>query len=62
MTVYDDFIELQNSMGILQKMEAGIYSKVETKRVTPSPSFCKYIKETIKRSDGYAKIEIGSIK
>ena len=57
---HGDFIELQNSMGILNKMEAGVYIMVETKWDTTSPSFCKYITETIKQSDAYAKIEMGS--
>ena len=57
---HDDFIELQNTMGILQKMEAGVFSMVETKWDTTSPSFCRYIKETIKKTDEYAKIELGS--
>ena len=57
---HDDFIELQNTMGIFKKMEAGVFSMVETKWDTTSPSFCRYIKETIKKTDEYAKIEMGS--
>jgi hypothetical protein len=41
---HDEFIELQNAMGVLNTMEAGVFSMVETKWDTTSPSFCRYIK------------------
>ena len=47
-------------MGILEKMEAGVYSIVETQWDTTSPVFSKYIKDTIKREDKYAHIETAS--
>ena len=43
-------------MGIFQKIEAGVYSMVETKWDTISPSFYRYITETIKKTNEYAKI------
>ena len=49
---HDDFVELSNCMGILENMEAGVYSIVETQWDTTCPKFCKYIKETMKK-EGY---------
>ena len=57
---HDEFVELQNTMGILEKMEAGVYSIVETQWDTTSPTFSKYIKDTIKREDKYSHIETSS--
>ena len=48
---HDEFVELTNTMGTLEAMEAGIYSTVENQWDTTSPSFNKYIKETIKKKD-----------
>ena len=56
---HDGFIELKQSMDILTKMETGVDNIAETKWNTTSPSFCKYIRETIRKSD-YANIEMGS--
>ena len=59
---HDGFIELKNTMGILGTMEADIFSLVETQWDTTNPSFCKFIKDTIKKEDKYARVEIGSNK
>ena len=39
---HDDFVELGNAMGILEKMETGIYSIVETQWDTTYPVFNRY--------------------
>ena len=57
---HDGFIELKNTMGILGTMEADIFSLVETQWDTTNPRFCKFIKDTIKKEDKYARVEIGS--
>ncbi len=54
---HDEFVELKNTMGILEKMETGIYIIVETQWDTTSPVYSKYIKDIIKREDKYAHIE-----
>ena len=41
---HDNFVELSNTMGILNNMEAGIYSMVETQWDTTSSSFKKLLK------------------
>ena len=40
----DNFAELTNTMGILDTMEAVVYSIVETQWDTTCPKFCKFIK------------------
>ena len=57
---HDDFVELSNCMGILENMEAGVYSIVETQWDTTCPKFCKYIKETMKKKDTYVKVAFSS--
>ena len=57
---HDDFVELKNTMNILENIEAGIYSLVETQWDMTSPTFCKYIKDTIKKEDRYASMALGS--
>ena len=57
---HDDFVELSNCMGILENMEAGVYSIVETQWDTTCPKFCKYIKETMKKKDKYVKAAFSS--
>jgi hypothetical protein len=57
---HDGFIELQHAMGVLNTMEAWVFSMVETKWDTTSPSFGRYIKETIQMKDKFAKFEFGS--
>jgi len=42
---HDNFVELSNAMGILEKMEAGFYSVIETQWDTNCPKFCKFIRE-----------------
>jgi len=54
---YDEFAELTNTIGILEKMEAGVYCIVENQWNTNSPVFSKYMKDTIKRDDKYTYIE-----
>ena len=55
---HDEFVELQNTMGILGNMEASVYSLVETQWDTTCPSLSRYIKETIKKEDTYTKVEM----
>ena len=57
---HDEFVELQNTMGILGNMEGSVYSLVETQWDTTCPSLSRYIKETIKKKDTYAKVEMTS--
>ena len=47
-------------MEILQKMEAGVYSLVETQWDATCPKFYQYILQKIKDKDTYAQIEYGS--
>ena len=47
-------------MGILDKMEASVYSLVETQWDTTCPSLSRYITDTIKKEDTYAKVEMAS--
>ena len=57
---HDEFVELTDTMGILEKMEAGVYNIVGTQWDTTSSVFSKFIKDTIKREDKYAHIETSS--
>ena len=57
---HDDFVELSNCMGILENMEAGVYSIVETQWDTTCPKFCKYIRETMRTKDKYVKAAFSS--
>jgi len=57
---HDKFSELTNTMGILDTMEAGVYSIVETQWDTTCPKFCKFIRSKIKEHDTYAKASFGS--
>ena len=43
-------------MGILERMEAGVYIIVETQWDTTDPRFHKYIKQMIKTKDKYAQV------
>jgi len=52
---HDNFVELCNAMGILENMEAGVYSVVETQWDTTCPIFCKFIQEKMKEKDKYVK-------
>ena len=52
---HDSFIELSTVMGILETMEAGIYSVVETQWDTTCPKLCKMIRQTMKAKDIYSK-------
>ena len=47
-------------MGILENMEASVYSLVETQWDTTCPFLSTNIKETIKKEDTYARVEIAS--
>jgi hypothetical protein len=47
-------------MGSLEAMGASVYSINETKWDTTCPTFCKYIKQTIKKKDQYAKVAFSS--
>jgi len=57
---HDQFVELTNTMGILDNMEAGVYSLVETQWDTTCPTFCKRIRQTILGKDKYAKVSFAS--
>ena len=57
---HDSFIELSNTMGILEQMEAGVYNVVETQWDTTCPKFCKMIQETMKQKDKYVKATFSS--
>ena len=60
---HDDFVELQNIMGILGNMEASVYSLVETQWDSIygiCPSLSRYINEIIKKEDAYTKVEMAS--
>ena len=57
---HDEFVELQNTMGILESKEASVYTLVETQWDTSCPSLSRYINETIKKEDTYAKVEVAS--
>ena len=59
---HSDFVELTHTLGTLEASGTGIYSINETKWDTMCPSFCKYIKSTIKRRDGYSKFVFLPIK
>ena len=48
-------IELSNTMGKLEQMEARVYSVVENQWDTTCPKFCKMIRETMKQKDTYVK-------
>ena len=58
--LHDNFAELTNTMGILDTMEAGVYSIVETQWDTTCPKFCKFIRAKMKEHDTYAKAAFGS--
>ena len=47
-------------MGILDVMDASVYSVVETQWDTTCPKFCKMIKQKIKEKDTYAKVSFAS--
>ena len=57
---HDSFVELSNTMGILDSMEAGVFIVVKTQWNTTCPKFCTMIKQTIKAKDTYAKISFSS--
>ena len=57
---HDSFVELSNTMGILDAMEAGVFSVVETQWDTTCPKFCKMIQQTINAKDTYAKVSFSS--
>ena len=57
---HSDFVELTHVMGSLEAMGASVYSINETKWDTTCPTFCKYIKHTIKKKDQYAKVAFSS--
>ena len=48
-------MELQNTM---ERMEAGLYTLVETQLDTTSPIFCKFMKNTITKEGIYVDIEL----
>ena len=53
-------VELTNTMGILEHMESGVYRVVETQWNINCPILCKFIKQTIKQRDKYARITFTS--
>ena len=57
---HDNFVELSNAMGMLEPMEAGVYSMVETQWDTTCPKFCIFIKEKTKAHDTYSKVSFSS--
>ena len=57
---YHDFAELTNTMGLLEKMKAGIYSVVEIQWDATRPTFRRFIQQKIKHKDKYAKDVFGS--
>ena len=57
---HDNFVELTNMMVVLEAMEAGMYSVVETQWDTTSPIFCRYITTTVTSKDKYANASIAS--
>jgi len=57
---HDSFVELSNAMGILDTMEAGVYSVVETQWDTTCPKFCKMKRQKMKEMDKYAKATFSS--
>jgi len=52
--------ELNNTMGIIERMEAGVFSVVETQWNTTNPQFYKFIKQIINKKDKFAKVEFSS--
>ena len=57
---HDEFVELSNAIGILDNMDAGVYSVIETQWGTTCSKFCKYIWETLKHKDKYTKAAFSS--
>lgn len=53
---HDNFVKLTNTIGTLDKMEAGVYNMVETQWDTTCPRFCKMIRQKNKKKDTYAKV------
>ena len=49
------FVELSNVIDVLYIMEAGLYSIVNTKWDTAFPTFCKMIRQKIKKKYNHAK-------
>ena len=47
-------------MGVLENMEAGVYSIVETQWDTTCPKFCKFIRGKMKEKDKYGKASFSS--
>ena len=56
----DNFVEMDNIMGILQSMEAGVFSINEHNLDTTDALLMKKFFEVVKRHDKYAKIQIAS--
>ena len=56
------FIKLTNTMDMLEKMEAGTFSVVETQWDTTCPELRRFIYQTIKSNDKYSKVSVGSNK
>ena len=59
-SLHDGFIDLQNPIDMLQKIEVGVYSMVDTQWDTTSPTLCKNIKDTIEQSNEYTDVEMSS--
>ena len=57
---HDNFVELSNTMGIIETMETGVFSVVETQWDTTCPKFYTMIKQKIKAKDTYAKVSFAS--
>ena len=53
---HSDFVDLTHTLGSLEAIGAVVYSLNEIKLDTTCPSFCKYIKTTIKTRDKHAKL------
>ena len=47
-------------MGIIERMEAGVFSVVETQWDTTNPQIWKFINQTIKKKEKFAKVEFSS--
>ena len=59
---HDNFVELDNVMGILRTMEAGVFSINEHNMDTTNQLMMKKFWDTIKRNDKHAKVKISSNK
>lgn len=57
---HNNFVELTNAIGILDTMEADVYSIVEIHWDATCPKFFKMIRQKIKENDTYDKVSFAS--